>query len=109
MEIYNEKFMNFIAHIEKIAEYLPEIIQWVEKLKVVDLSLFISVAQIEGTFDRAVKCQKVNDITNRNIECLALIEKLAFENDFDQTKILENDKLKLCRYCQFFTVILSGL
>ena len=109
MELYEEKFKNFIAHVEHISNYYPEILPWFEKLKTADLTLFISVAQMEGIFSLAIEYHKNNNILKRNGECCLIIEKFAIQNEFDQHKILEGDIIKLCRYCQLFTVILSAL
>lgn len=109
MEQYEEKFINFIAHVESIGEYYEEIKPWLEKLKTADLPLFISVVQIEGIFNKAIEYHKNNQILKRNAECCLIIEKFAIENGFNQHKIHEGDIIKLSRYCQLFTVILSAL
>ena len=109
MEFYSEKYNNFIEHIEKIAGYYPDVNPWLEKLKTSDLTLFISLAQLSGMFDYAIECQKQGNTVDRNEAVEVIVEKFASENGFNEDSIDEADLMKLCRYCQLFTVMLSEL
>lgn len=96
-EYYSEKYTNFKKHVEKIADYYPDVAKWSKHLNSIHFAMFVNIIELKLAATLESSQDNMND----------LFENEMIDNGINFEMIKDADMDKLYKYIKLFEIMLA--